>query len=557
MNDNGKQINVVLYARVSTGKQAEKDISIPDQFNKMQEYCSTRGYNVIDKFVDGGKSGTNDNRPAFQDMIQFIRDDTTKIKFVIVHSLSRAFRNIQDMAIYARELDKYQVRFISITQETDDSPMGRLMMHFIGIMDEYSSTENAKHVIRARHEAARRGYYVGGQPPFGYMTTETKIVGHTGNRKLLVINEEEAKIVKNIFDLYEGNGIEPGIGMKTIVARLNEVCLRRGNRWTVQTVQRVLSDNVYTGIYEFGNRSRIRKTSDDSNDEIAARSIPIPVPQIIEVDRFQRVDVRRKSRSPRNKPPLHVTPKTLLTGLCKCGYCGCPMHISTGKSGQYRYLKCNDRNVVSNTICRSPNVPYEKFEKLVLECVIDEILTEANVNSILEDCIANIDKLNSDSTKEKTELFAHRTEIERKLTNLYSLIEQEKTRIDSTLSKRLAAWQDDLETTTAKLNSLKVKVALPPKLLAEINLTEFRSALVETLSDSESEDAKAFMHLFVDEIRIYGDEVTLKGSNLGIIETAMSMGTSHGRSDANSVPSFVGNWRRGRDSNPRMGRPIA
>src|SRR5690554_6008838 len=98
--------------------------------------------------------------------------------------------------------------------------------------------------------------------------------------------------------------------------------------------------------------------------------IAVPVPAIVDKDRFLRIAATRAARSPRKTPPLHVTPRTLLTGLCKCGYCKSSMCITTGKGGRYRYLKCTNRNSVSNSICGSPNVPYERFEKLILGCIL-------------------------------------------------------------------------------------------------------------------------------------------------------------------------------------------
>ena len=126
-------------------------------------------------------------------------------------------------------------------------------MLFYGLVDEMYSAENSKHVKRARRENARRGFFNGSKPPFGYKIIETKVIGHTGNRRVLALDESEAKVVCEIFDLYEGIGCEP-LGMKKIAEHLNAKCLYRGQQWRVQKIQKILSDSVYTGVYEFGGR---------------------------------------------------------------------------------------------------------------------------------------------------------------------------------------------------------------------------------------------------------------------------------------------------------------
>ncbi len=62
-------MSVALYARVSTTKQAEKDLSIPDQLRQMRDWCARNGYRVAQEYVEGGASATDDRRPVFQQMI--------------------------------------------------------------------------------------------------------------------------------------------------------------------------------------------------------------------------------------------------------------------------------------------------------------------------------------------------------------------------------------------------------------------------------------------------------------------------------------------------------
>ena len=137
---------------------------------------------------------------------------------------------------------------------------------------------------------------------------------------MLQINEEEAELVREIFDRYEGGKYGPAIGMKKIVALLNAKCLRRGARWTIQNVQFILSDIAYTGVYLSGGRYRYKKVDDAEADEVEEAEeaqednapIPVSVPVIIEPERFARLAVIRTARSPRKMPPAPRFP-TLAT----------------------------------------------------------------------------------------------------------------------------------------------------------------------------------------------------------------------------------------------------
>lgn len=258
---------VVLYARVSTERQFRKDLSIPDQLQRMRAYCEAHGYVILEEYVEEGRSATIDSRPIFQEMYRRVIDGGECVQAIVVHSFSRAFRNVTDLAVYLRELRKVRCRLASVTQDVDETPIGRFVTLFYGLVDEMNSAENSKHVQRARRENARRGYFNGSKPPFGYRTQDTKVLGHTGFRRVLVEDEGEASIVREIFDLYEGVGVAAPMGMKKIVEHLNTKCLYRGQQWRMQTVQKILSDTVYTGVYLFGGRKKISNSPLSSEEE--------------------------------------------------------------------------------------------------------------------------------------------------------------------------------------------------------------------------------------------------------------------------------------------------
>ncbi len=130
------------------------------------------------------------------------------------------------------------MKLISITQHTNDDPAGEMQRHIIMMFDEYQSKENGKHTLRGMQENARQGYFNGSKAPYGYKTVDA---GQTGNRgrvkKKLAIEESEAEIVREIFELYVNGKNGPRMGMKEIAKTFNQRgLLMRGKLWRIQTV---------------------------------------------------------------------------------------------------------------------------------------------------------------------------------------------------------------------------------------------------------------------------------------------------------------------------------
>ncbi len=85
-----KGARAVLYLRVSTVRQAEHDVSIPDQRKQGEAYCAARDFQIVETYVDAGLSATNDHRPEFQRMIEAGTTSPAVFDVVVVHSFNRA-----------------------------------------------------------------------------------------------------------------------------------------------------------------------------------------------------------------------------------------------------------------------------------------------------------------------------------------------------------------------------------------------------------------------------------------------------------------------------------
>jgi len=130
---------VALYARVSTNRQAENDLSIPDQLRQMREWCQANDFIIANEYVEAGASAKDDKRPEFQKMLADATLSPSPYEAIIIHSLSRFFRDSLDFALYERRLNQSGVKLISITQPTSEDSSGEMARKFMSIFDEYQS----------------------------------------------------------------------------------------------------------------------------------------------------------------------------------------------------------------------------------------------------------------------------------------------------------------------------------------------------------------------------------------------------------------------------------
>jgi site-specific DNA recombinase len=196
-------LRAALYLRVSTARQAEHDVSIPDQKRQGEAYCEARNLQLVETFIEPGASATNDRRPEFQRMIEAGTSKPAPFDVVVVHSFSRFFRDHFELEFYVRKLAKNGVKLVSITQEMGDDPMHVMMRQIMALFDEYQSKENAKHVMRALKENARQGFWNGSLPPIGYRTVAAEQRG-AKTKKKLEIDPLHADTVRLIYRLALG-----------------------------------------------------------------------------------------------------------------------------------------------------------------------------------------------------------------------------------------------------------------------------------------------------------------------------------------------------------------
>jgi len=378
-------LRAALYMRVSTGRQAEHDLSIPDQRDQLRSLCHANGHELAAEFVESGASAADDRRPIFQQMIERACDGEHAFDLIVVHSYSRFFREAFEQEFYLRKLAKHQVRVISITQPVGDEgePVQAMMRKVIALFDEYQSKENAKHVIRSMKENARQGFWNGATCPLGYKLVEAERRG-AKVKKRLAIDPVEAETIRLIYKLYlNGDGTSGALGVKEIVKWLNGrgYRTRNGKTFGVGNLHKMLTNTVYIGRWKFNQRSS--KTGERKS---AAEVIEIRVPTIIETDVFEQVQRQLHARNPKVMAPRVTTGPILLTGLAVCATCrgGMTLRTGTSKGGRvYRYYTCSSCAAKGKTVCKGRSIPMEKLDRLVTDHLIERLFQPERLTTLL------------------------------------------------------------------------------------------------------------------------------------------------------------------------------
>src|SRR5665213_455709 len=286
----------VLYLRVSTGRQAANDVSLPSQRDITTTHCATNNWIVVGEYVEAA-TATDDRRTAFQQMMERACDSDKPFDLIVFYSFNRFFRNGADMELAIRKLRKHGVEVVSVTQPTGDDHSRELMRQLIGVFDEHTSREISKNTTRAMRESAKQGFWNGATPPLGYKIVEAERRGQKIKKKL-AIDEVEAETVRLIYRLYlEGDGVSGPLGVKETTKWLNShgYRTRRGATFGVGQVHRILTDVCYaTGRRPYGKRN-----SRNGGQHDPSTIIEIPAPVLIDLEVFQRTQAKLGQNNPR------------------------------------------------------------------------------------------------------------------------------------------------------------------------------------------------------------------------------------------------------------------
>lgn len=361
--------NCVIYARFSSYGQNEQ--SIEAQVRICKEMAESKGLNVINIYPDKARTGTNDSRPAFQKMIKDAGSGT--FQYIIVYMFDRFARNRRDSIMYKELLkEKYQIKVLSALEPIAEDEGGEFYEMFLEWNAEKYSKRLSKRVRDGLDTSVANGTYCGGTLIYGYKIDQEPINGKPNKFiKKVVVNEEEAKIIRYAFEEYS-----KGISKKEIAESLNKQGLRmNGKQFTGKSFDRYLVNRKYTGEFSFGGR-----ICDNM------------YPPIIEKSLFE--DVQKRLNENKYFAGGTATAKVpyLLTGKLFCGHCGSEMIADGGTSRngtQHHYYACKKKK---KDACDKKRENKDNLEFYVTNCVRDFLGDKKNAEVAVNDVLNYYEK---------------------------------------------------------------------------------------------------------------------------------------------------------------------
>lgn len=519
---------IAKYIRLSLAdevKQDERDKpideseSVTNQRRLMNEFIDRNG-NVGEKckeFIDDGVSGTNFDRPGWNKLQEEM--ESGKIKVVITKNLSRLGRSNFECSYF---LDYYfpenNIRYIAIQEQIDtfnnenSNNEYAALNNFINEKYSRDLSKNIKRVYRIKQQA---GEYMGGKPVYGY-------IKDPNDKHKLIIDEEAAKNVKRIFELYLKLHSQSGV-MKILTNEkipIPEVYkqTRRGVKakhpydWNYHTVRSILRNRMYIGdmvqnvhVKKSFREKKIVKTSKE--DWVIVEGTHEP---IIDKDTFYRVQNLLDANYRQPTKPY----ERIFGGIMFCHECGHkigvgnPKRDNRPKEKQYVYTYCNyyRKNSAYNK-CTPHTMNYNNLEEQLLAIITS--VCNKYIDLIGYDDIVNNRKKTLNTYSEELEKKIGRLEIDIKSIDL-KIEKLYMDRLDDiitpdTYKKLTDKFEEQKKTKHKEIEELKVSVEEYKKNNSIDQLLETQTIVKEYLKTRKNPPRELILKI-VDKIEIHQDK---------------------------------------------------
>ena len=497
--------NVGLYIRLSReddDKTLESE-SITNQKSLLIQYVKENNLRLVDIYIDDGYSGTNFDRPEFKRMIDDILKG--KINMVITKDMSRLGRDyIGTGELIEKFFPTHGVRYIAVTDNIDTylDNSNNDIAPFKAIMNDMYAKDISKKIKSSLRAKQKEGKWVGGRTPFGYMPDPN-------NKNKLIIFEEQAAVVRRIFDMCLEGLTCYKIALKLTNEKVktpaeyysfkwkNNYHLNYGV-WNYKTIKDILTNRMYIGDLVQNKRNKVNykvKKIIKNNPEnyIIVENTHKP---IIEKEIFYEVQKRiPKNVGRKDKKEVH-----LLDGLLYCGDCGHRISITSRRKKDNRcYTICNYyRSYMKNHVCTTHSNNYDELEKIIINSLTNLYLNNIDKNIIKYNILNNFNKNNELQNKKELKILSNNI---KQLNNNLDTIYIDK------LNKKITEEQyirvkDILE------NELNIKTKKYNDLNNNVN-TNINEKIVNKYIDnflSMKEHSRELIINLIDKIEIFDDK---------------------------------------------------
>lgn len=486
-------MRVAIYARYSSSNQREE--SIDAQIRAIKDYCDSKGYSIVKTYIDEARSATTDNRPNFKQMIE--DSDLNIFDSVIVHKLDRFSRDKYDSVSYKRKLRNNNVTLQSVLERLDDSPESTILESLLEGMAEYYSKNLARETMKGMKENAYKCMHTGGKPPLGYNVDPST--------KKYIINKQEAKAVRLIFDLYA-----KGSGYTYIVDKLNALGYKTkiGNSFGTNSISEILRNEKYTGIYVFNKTPKKingKRNSHVTKPEAEIIRVKDGMPRIVSDETYNKVQERLKNNK-RNASNKAKEPY-ILSSKIKCGICGSAMIGHTSKCGRsknkYSSYRCGRRYRYKD--CHMKPINRDYVNELVINKLFEHFFTDSSINKFTKELTKTYNKSLKNNTLNLKSIEKNIKCIDKEIDNLINAI------ANGLNNPSIKTKLDTLETEKANLAATKTELEykLNNSILDETLVREYLIKDSLALKSKSADDLKRIINTYVDSVIIYEDKVEI------------------------------------------------
>ena len=375
-----KQYIAGLYFRLSQEDERQgESASIEHQRTILRKYAEERGFEIYDEYIDDGISGTTFQRPEVQRLLDDAK--TGVINTIIVKDLSRFGRNYIEVGQYIDYVfPAFGIRFIAIQDnvDTENRDSGTMeMMPIMNVFNEWHAANTSKKIRAVRRAFAKEGVYIAKKASYGYKMG-------TDKKRVPIIDEETAPVVKRIFEMY-ASGISPNkisevLNLEGIPSPATYAYTQNGQKpkpnvmglWTAVTIREMLNKIIYIGhmpqlrwtSMSYKNHKRYR--TDESEWQIVYNNHE----PIISQELWDRVQERKKSVATGRKTKIGFTHP--LSGFLICADCGGKLKLCTsiGRNSKRRYyFDCGYHLRYGKAYCFSHYISASVLEEIVLDDV--------------------------------------------------------------------------------------------------------------------------------------------------------------------------------------------
>lgn len=500
-------MRVAIYARKSVSDPQSE--SIENQIKLSTQYCKDKfKYKSIVEYRDEGYSGKNTNRPGFQKLLNDIYSNT--IDTILVYRMDRLFRNTKDFYSMLDIFEKYNIKFISITENFDlDSSSGRVMAGIYSVFAQFERESISQRIKDNMYESAKKGSWLGGPAPFGYKFNRF----YENNKKLcyLEIDTEKSEIVKLLFSKY--------LKLKSLTklekyVKEHSITGARGNIFNITSISSILRSPIYVksdpkvvtylknlDMNVIGSPDYLHgfTTYAKNNSPMQPLATVSHHYGIIDGDMWLNVQ-EILSKNSKAFPRQGTGKKALLSGLLKCKHCGSNMNISyKGKNNsgkQLSYYMCSTKKRSGKNACHCSNLNSDYVDTLILNQVnnIDmEILLKMFINK-------NI--FNNDLDSSEISLIENNINMKNKklsnLTNALSIASNQT--VINNLMEKMESISDEITELQSKLTSLKSTLSEDIDNNSIETITNILCNFKNFLEDESLESKQSFIKSIISKI---------------------------------------------------------